>query len=602
MKLAIVILAVLGVSVSSALPTHNIFARNLKDDLEDFKNLVPVDRIVEIVIQYLADDAEVQNGVAFLTSDAFKTLVLDVEAIPEYREILRILADGGLDVYALVDKIHGLLDLPAFQPRTLLRNVVRAGGFRGLVDEILAILPLEELKALYYEKLETSPDFANLIAHIASDEFQAAIEKVRANPTYQHMREAALAYGIDVSKLSTIIRSLLGLPPRPVLRIASRNLKDDLEDFKKLVPVDRIVEIVIQYLADDAEVQNGVAFLTSDAFKTLVLDVEAIPEYRDILRILSEGGLDVYALVDKIHGLLDLPAFQPRVHFRNLVRAGGFRGLVDEILAVLPLEELKALYYEKLETSADFANLIAHIASDEFQAAIEKVRAHPTYQHMREAALAYGIDVSKLSTIIRSLLGLPPRPVLRIASRTLKDDFEDFKKLVPVDKIVEVVIVYLAEDAQVQSGVAYLTSDDFKQLVLDVEELPQYHEILRILADGGLDVYGLVDKIHGLLDLPAFKPRMFLRNARATGGFRGLVDEILALLPREQLRALYFEKLETSPEFANLIAHIVSDEFQAAVHQVIAHPTYQYIREVALSYGLDINGLGKFLKALLGLN
>jgi hypothetical protein len=63
-----------------------------------------------------------------------------------------------------------------------------------------------------------------------------------------------------------------------------------------------------------------------------------------------------------------LPPISPSKHTR---RGVGVSGLIDDVIAVLPLEELRALFDNKLETSQDFKELVEAIQSPEFAVNIQ---------------------------------------------------------------------------------------------------------------------------------------------------------------------------------------------------------------------------------------
>lgn len=87
MKLAIVALVVF-VALGSALPAHKVPAtRGLKEDFSKFIALLPKDQIRGIAMDYLANDAEVQEVAEYVSSDDFKTLIVDVESIAEYKKV-----------------------------------------------------------------------------------------------------------------------------------------------------------------------------------------------------------------------------------------------------------------------------------------------------------------------------------------------------------------------------------------------------------------------------------------------------------------------------------------------------------------------------------
>lgn len=50
-------------------------------------------------------------------------------------------------------------------------------------------------------------------------------------------------------------------------------------------------------------------------------------------------------------------------------------------------------------------------------------------------------------------------------------------------------------------------------------------------------------------------------TATTIGGLYGLLEDILALLPQDEIFILFFDKLNSSPAFSNMVAQIGSHEF-----------------------------------------
>jgi hypothetical protein len=72
------------------------------------------------------------------------------------------------------------------------------------------------------------------------------------------------------------------LKPCDVSDIGTRDLNDDLNDFLALVPLDRILTILLDYLANDAEVQELILYIQSEKFHKIVLTVEELKETKDV--------------------------------------------------------------------------------------------------------------------------------------------------------------------------------------------------------------------------------------------------------------------------------------------------------------------------------
>ncbi|GLV33851.1 uncharacterized protein CBL_11265 [Carabus blaptoides fortunei] len=377
---------------------------------------------------------------------------------------------------------------------------------------------------------------------------------------------------------------------------ANRGLKEDFQKFLALIPKDKVLAIAMNYLANDVEIQDAVIFLQSDDFKSLVLEVETIPEYNDFVKYLTSQGLDVVGYINKLHELLDLPEYAvSRAQFRS---GTGIRGLIDDIKAVLPIDDIKALYYETLRNSPDFANLVNVLKGDEFKGLVAKLRANPTFQEIVERARDKGVDIELIIDLLNKIFGwgIEER---NMSVFGLQDDLQDFLALVPKDEVIAIVFDYLANDAEVQGVLEFAQSDDFMNLVLEVDEIPEYIKFLNTLQSKGLDVYRLVNALHDFLGLPTLPvpSRMVTRRGQ---GVRGLLDDIKAILPIEKIKALFYEKLVGSPDFAGLVEFMKSNEFQTIVKALQANPKFQEIIDNAKGHGVDVQLIIDLLHKIFG--
>jgi len=91
---------------------------------------------------------------------------------------LKFITDNGVDVYTFILEIHGILDLPPFKPT----NITYLGvGIYGLIDDVYTVLPLNDLKVLFYTKFETRGYFKTLVTIIRSPVFVVSIHCVYLN-------------------------------------------------------------------------------------------------------------------------------------------------------------------------------------------------------------------------------------------------------------------------------------------------------------------------------------------------------------------------------------------------------------------------------------
>lgn len=72
------------------------------------------------------------------------------------------------------------------------------------------MLPVEDIKALYYEKLENSPDFAALVEKLKSDDFKVVINTLVSNQKFQQLIEKAKESGVDVDAVKDFLNKIFG--------------------------------------------------------------------------------------------------------------------------------------------------------------------------------------------------------------------------------------------------------------------------------------------------------------------------------------------------------------------------------------------------------
>ena len=594
----ILALALTGAVNIAANPVRT--SSELHQVLEEFLALVPKDKLVDILQEYVENDPEVQKVFEYVQSDAFRELVMKVESINDVINFYDYLAESGLDIYGLVNQMHAVIGLPPLKPRYFDRSAKITGGISGLIKDVKAILPIVDIKALYHEKLESSTAFADLVKRLQSPQFQELINRLRANEEFKKILQFGIDHGVDVAAIRDLLNTIFGLefPDNRNAR-STQELHDDLDDFLALVPMDEVKEIAFDYLENDAQVQEAVEYLESSAFHQIVEEVEAMKEAKDVLKYLQDSGLDAYGFLNKIHDLLGIPQFHPSSRINRAT--GGMPGLIADIKALLPIEKIKAMYYEKLEKSPAFANLIKRLGASEFQDFVDAVLEKEEARVIINKLKAHGVDLQAIADLVSTILGLHfPTPESRMARNSLHDDLNDFLALVPIDEVTEIALNYLENDAQVEEAVEYLESSAFRQIVEEVEAMKEAHDVLKYLQDSGLDAYGFLNKIHDLLGIPQFHPSG--RISRVSGGIPGMIADIKALLPIEKIEALYHEKLETSPAFANLIKRLGAPEFQDFVDAVLEKKEARVIIDKLNSHGVDLKAIADLITTILGLH
>ncbi|XP_043482077.1 uncharacterized protein LOC122511091 isoform X2 [Leptopilina heterotoma] len=612
MKLALVLfLATAGTLRVNSVPISNdelqssLFASGLENDLNDFLALVPVEEVEGIVLEYLSHDADFQQTLEYLVSKDFTSLILEIEAMPDVKAFIKYLHDSGLNVYKYLNQLHDFLGLDHFVP--LMEEMTRGitGGLPGLIKDIEAILPRDKIEALYQEKLKTSPAFADLIKHLQSSKFQNVVNNVFKNPKIQDLINRAKAKGIDVKAILDLVTKILGIKFPGQSRAINFGMQEDIDDFLRLIPTKKIQDLVLEYLATDPDFQATLDYVLSDEFRSLIKDIEAIPDVRMFIKYLNDVGLDVYNGLKILHDFLGIDHYVPFTHTYGLRKiSGGLPGLIEDIKAMLPVHEIEELYKEKLQTSAAFRSLVEQLKSEKSQRIVDIVWANEKFIKLLNRAEAKGVDVKAILQLLTDILGIKfPSTVYRSVTMGLKQDLEEFLALVPRKQIEDLVMEYLASDADFQEAVEYVMSNDFKKLILEIENIKDVKMFIKYLNDAGLDVYSLLNQVHDFLGLDHMVPvsEFFDYGFKITGGLPGLIADVKAILPEEKIQALYKRKLETSAEFANVIKKLGSPEFQKVVDTVWGNPTLQELIKRAKAKGVDVKAILELITEILGI-
>lgn len=188
-------------SVGFALPA----TRTLDEDLQDFVDLVPTEKLKEILYDHVANDEEFKSAIKYLKGSEWAELLQEVASKEEVQEFKQYLIDSGIDV----DKIIAYI-------RDWINNVdvdassAASRGLREFIDEIKEALPIDDIVALFYNKLQNSEDFQQFYAKISSEKAHALVEEVRALSAVQDLAARLLELGVDLKKALDFIYNLFG--------------------------------------------------------------------------------------------------------------------------------------------------------------------------------------------------------------------------------------------------------------------------------------------------------------------------------------------------------------------------------------------------------
>lgn len=187
---------------------------------------------------------------------------------------------------------------------------------------------------------------------------------------------------------------------------------------------------------------------------------------------------------------------------------------------------------------------------------------------------------------------------IHFVSSTLEDDFNDFAKLIPEEKIRDIVRKYMSTDPEFQTTVAYLKSKDFADLVHQIGEKEVVQHFIQHLIDAGIDFQKLLDYLHNL-----FSGTDTVRGSEdglVARGVKEFFDEVKEALPIGKLIQTFMIKMKISPDFQKFFAKISSQQTRQYVDEIRALPEVQQLHEELGELGTIIDQVIKFVYAVFG--
>ncbi|XP_012535866.1 uncharacterized protein LOC105836404 [Monomorium pharaonis] len=404
------ILAVIGLGQAHQFPD---FGKGpLHEDFQDILDLVPVEDIVNVAVDYIIYDHEVLDFFKELTKGTLmKDLLVDFQAIPEVIKLFNYLHKEGIGIYEIMNKINKAFKIKELvPPSSETYSKTRTGGLKGFFKDIKKHIDYDVFISIYVDKLKSSTAFVNFINELKSDNFQKIVNKVCKIKSVQYIASCLEARSVNLKIVGDILYLVFGIkvPSSP-----SKTLMEELADFAKLIPMEEFFNIIIQYINEDEKVQNALLFMLTPDFHNLLRNLEALKEHQALVVYLEKAGLPIIQSIQQLHHAIGMEKYVPpkiQNFLKSLTKTqkigDGMRGMLMDLYNVLPLDKIDALYKEKMRTSKVFVDFIAKIMSKEMKKIITDLIAHKTSKEFITKTKEKGLDIEGLALLSERMIGL----------------------------------------------------------------------------------------------------------------------------------------------------------------------------------------------------
>ncbi|EAT37044.1 AAEL010918-PA [Aedes aegypti] len=177
-------------------PSHH-----LQQDIMDFIDLIPFDDVQTLMQYYYHYDAEVENAFDYVSTEDYSQIKLEIMNLSEVQSFRRYLDGIGFSVEQVWKDLCLRFDVEDVfvEPDDTIRNLnLTTRGLNGLVDDILALLPQDEIILLFFDKLETSNDFSYFFEQIGSGEFENVLNMLQSSQQLRTLLWRLQRHGFDI--------------------------------------------------------------------------------------------------------------------------------------------------------------------------------------------------------------------------------------------------------------------------------------------------------------------------------------------------------------------------------------------------------------------
>ncbi|XP_049545750.1 protein G12 [Anopheles darlingi] len=217
------------------------------------------------------------------------------------------------------------------------------------------------------------------------------------------------------------------------------------------------------------------------------------------------------------------------------------------------------------------------------------------YRLTRWPSMVTGLVFFLLCTLVEQTFGYHIRhhQEQQQQQQQLQQDLMDFIDLVPFEEVRQLMQYYYHYDVEVESAFDYVSTEDYTQIRQDIANLGEVRTFRRYLDSIGCSVEQLWTELNARFDADDIfaEPDEALRSLNlTTRGLNGLVDDILALLPQDEIILLFFDKLETSNDFSYFFEQIGSGEFENVLNTLQSSQQLRILLWKLQQHGFDIPG------------
>ncbi|KAF9823846.1 hypothetical protein SFRURICE_013383 [Spodoptera frugiperda] len=147
----------------------------------------------------------------------------------------------------------------------------------------------------------------------------------------------------------------------------------------------------------------------------------------------------------------------------------------------------------------------------------------------------------------------------------------------------------------------YMRTNNFKDLVYEMESLPEFVAVIEFLEQDNIDIHYFIDLFNEMIE----SIQQTARSARhSTSGrdFTSFMRDCIDAFPKAKLSALFEQKMAEDEEFRTAINNLNSEQWDAVFSALWANPTFQAEVATLAENGIDVKVFLDEIVAVFGQN
>ncbi|CAK1583560.1 unnamed protein product [Parnassius mnemosyne] len=185
------------------------------------------------------------------------------------------------------------------------------------------------------------------------------------------------------------------------------------------------------------------------------------------------------------------------------------------------------------------------------------------------------------------------------ARKVFHEHAEDFLDLIMDEAGHEIshLFEHYIEFEEFRKSLDYMRTSNFKNLVYEMESLPEFKAVIDFLENDNIDILYFIDRLNVMIeDIQTKKSRHNL-SGRDMSAY---INDCVAVFPKEKLIALYDQKIAEDEEFKVAMDNLMSDEWNQIWEALWESETFLAEAKILSENGIDLRVLLQELKAVFG--